>query len=211
MGVPEASARENPAPGGAGQGGAVRSVAVAAGPDQAVAALVLALDQGGVDRSREARVVELDRAVGAALVRGLLPAAPNSVLCGAPHNAERFLLSGAAHGADAFGPMFGAAPVSKKRIGLDRAPELVMGIVWRSPSIGTAASWCGGSTQMLDPMARGGARMRWRSSDRARDAVFENSEAGSDGEDPSRQKRVVAHCRRCLAGQSLRVATEAGS
>ena len=39
-------------------------------------------------------------------------------------------------------PMFGAAPVSKKRIGLNRAPEPVMGIVWRSLPIGTAANWC---------------------------------------------------------------------
>ncbi len=59
-----------------------------------------------------------------------------------------------------YAPMFGAAPVSKKRIGLNRAPEPVMGIVWRSPSIGTAASWLGGLVQVRDLVTRGGARMR---------------------------------------------------
>jgi len=108
-------------------------------------------------------------------------------------------------------PMFGAVPVSKKRIGLNRAPEPVMGIVWRSPSIRTAASLFDGLVQVRDPAARGGIRMRWRSIDRVRDAVFENSEAGGGGEHSSRQKRVVAHCQRCLSGQSGREAAEAGS
>src|SRR3954453_876272 len=45
---------------------------VSARPDQ-VAGAVLALDQGGVDRSREARIVELDRVVGPTLLRGPLP------------------------------------------------------------------------------------------------------------------------------------------
>ena len=54
--------------------GAIRfqSVAVASGPDQAVI-VVLALDQGGVDRGGEARVVQLDREVVAALAGRLLP------------------------------------------------------------------------------------------------------------------------------------------
>ena len=43
-----------------------------AGPDQ-VPGAVLARDQGGVDRSREARIVELDRVVGPTLLRGPLP------------------------------------------------------------------------------------------------------------------------------------------
>jgi hypothetical protein len=49
------------------------SISVAAGPDEAEAASVLTLDKGGVDRSREARVVQLDREVVAALAGGLLP------------------------------------------------------------------------------------------------------------------------------------------
>ncbi len=88
--------------------------------------------------------------------------------------------------------MFGAAPVSKKRIGLNRPPEPVMGIVSRGPSIGTAASWFGGLTQMRDPMTRGGARMYWRPIDRARDAVSETSELGSDGERRARHDRAAA-------------------
>ena len=36
------------------------SVAVAAGPDEVVAAAVLGFDQAGVDRRREARIVQLD-------------------------------------------------------------------------------------------------------------------------------------------------------
>ena len=45
---------------------------------------------------------------------------------------------------------------------------------------------------MRDPMAQGGVRMLWRPIDRAHDAVFEASEAGSDGEHVVRQKRTVA-------------------
>jgi hypothetical protein len=44
-------------------------------------------------------------------------------------NEERFLLSGAAHRRCCGRTAFGAAPVSKKRIGLNRAPRLPMGFV----------------------------------------------------------------------------------
>lgn len=51
-----------------------RSVTAAARPDQAEILLALDLDQRGVDRSREARIVELDREIFAiAAARGLLP------------------------------------------------------------------------------------------------------------------------------------------
>jgi len=53
--------------------------------------------------------------------------------------------------------------------------------------------------------------MRWRSIDRAHDAVFENNKAGSDGECRMRQKRGVAMVGVALAGEDERVATEAGS
>src|SRR5689334_18008661 len=50
------------------------SVAVAAGPDESEDLLIaLGLDQAGVDRCREARVVELDREVLPAGIGGLLP------------------------------------------------------------------------------------------------------------------------------------------
>src|SRR3954447_17411916 len=54
------------------RGGAWRPPSGSAGPDE-VAGAVLGLDQGGVDRGREARIVELDRGVGPPLLRGLLP------------------------------------------------------------------------------------------------------------------------------------------
>ncbi len=46
-------------------------VAVGAGPDELHAFLAFDLDQGGVDRSREARVVQLDRKVVALGLLGL--------------------------------------------------------------------------------------------------------------------------------------------
>ena len=52
----------------------VELVPAGAGPDELEAFLAFDLDQGGVDRSREARVVELDREVIALSVPGgLLP------------------------------------------------------------------------------------------------------------------------------------------
>src|SRR6516164_4581009 len=51
----------------------VRSVGVAAGPDEYELVLAFDCDQRGEDRYREARVVELDGDVIAARVRGLLP------------------------------------------------------------------------------------------------------------------------------------------
>ncbi len=95
--------------------------------------------------------------------------------------------------------MLGAAPVSKKWIGLNRAAKPVMGIVSGGPSIGTAASWFHGFAQAWELLARGGARMCWRPIDRARDAVFENSKAGSDDERRARQKRIAA-----IVGVALR-------
>lgn len=47
------------------------SVAVGAGPDELHAFLAFHFDQGGVDRSREARVVQLDRKVVAFGLLGL--------------------------------------------------------------------------------------------------------------------------------------------
>lgn len=56
--------------GGAGGGGA--SVPAWAGPDQLKAVFAFDLDEGGVDRGGEARVVELDREVVAAGLFGVL-------------------------------------------------------------------------------------------------------------------------------------------
>ena len=58
----------------AGPIGPGASVSVRPGPDQLEAILSVHLDQGGVDGSREARVVQLDREVVAlALFGGFLP------------------------------------------------------------------------------------------------------------------------------------------
>ncbi len=49
------------------------SIAVAAGPDEGVGLSVLGLDQAGVDRCREARIVQLDGEVFALRLAGSLP------------------------------------------------------------------------------------------------------------------------------------------
>lgn len=59
------------------------SVPVWAGPDQLETFLAFHLDQGGVDRSGEARVVQLDREVIAALGGDFCHAAPSSTLAAA--------------------------------------------------------------------------------------------------------------------------------
>ena len=53
-------------------------------------------------------------------------------------NEERFLLGGAAHQRCPERTRLEAAPVSKKRIGLNRAPRLPMGFASFGPAIGTA-------------------------------------------------------------------------
>ena len=66
--------RKNPASEEAGRVDPVGSVAVAAGPDQREAVVALSLHQRGVDRGREARIVELNREILAiAVAGGLLP------------------------------------------------------------------------------------------------------------------------------------------
>src|SRR5258707_6029722 len=58
----------------AGPGAVGSSVPAGAGPDELEAFLAFHLDQGGVDRSREARVVQLDReVVPFGVLGGLLP------------------------------------------------------------------------------------------------------------------------------------------
>ncbi len=53
----------------------------------------------------------------------------DSALCRARHNEERFWLGGAAHECRCWPSVMEAAPVSQKRVGLNRCPELAMGIV----------------------------------------------------------------------------------
>ncbi len=67
-----------------------------------------------------------------------------------------------------------------------------MGIVSRSPSIGTDAGWLDGFAQMQDPMAQGCARILWRPIDRARDAVFGLSDLVSNIECLAWHKVVTA-------------------
>ena len=68
------STKKNPASEEAGSVDVLGSVAVAARPDQDEAVVAIPLHQRGVDRGREARIVELDREIFAiAVPRGLLP------------------------------------------------------------------------------------------------------------------------------------------
>ena len=50
-----------------------------------------------------------------------------------PDNEERFLFGGAAYGRRHGGGLFGAAPVSEKRVGLNRYALAAMGIVLAGP------------------------------------------------------------------------------
>ncbi len=57
-----------------GRGNSIWSVGGPAGPDQGLALAILGVDQRGVDRRREARIVEFDGEVfAAAFLGGLLP------------------------------------------------------------------------------------------------------------------------------------------
>jgi hypothetical protein len=60
-------------PDGALKAGSVTPAAVGSGPDQAVALAVLVVEEVGEDRSGEARIVELEAEIVAALVGALGP------------------------------------------------------------------------------------------------------------------------------------------
>src|SRR3954471_6970849 len=91
-----------------------------AGPDQ-VAGAVLGLDHGGVDRGREARIVELDRGIGPALLRGLLPGGTELDVAGAGDNPEVGALVVVLLDRD-------EADLGVEGEGLDRAGEAVAGL-----------------------------------------------------------------------------------
>jgi len=95
-----------------------RSVPVRPGPDQREAFLALDLDQGGVDRSREARIVQLDREVVAVALRGLLPSGAELDIAG--EDAEVGTLLGGALDRDELG-------FDVEGEGLDGASEAVLG------------------------------------------------------------------------------------
>ena len=65
------------APGGRSRWRSVAVAAVGAGPNEAVGPAALVLEEVGVDRRVEARVVELDREVVAALLGALRPRGAN--------------------------------------------------------------------------------------------------------------------------------------
>jgi len=60
-------------PGGALEAGSVAPATVGAGPDQAVALALFVVEQVGEDRGGEARIVELEAQIVAALVGALGP------------------------------------------------------------------------------------------------------------------------------------------
>jgi hypothetical protein len=104
------------------------SVPVRPGPDEREAFLTFDLDQGRVDRSREVRVVELDREVVAAFIRGLLPCCVELDIAG--EDAEvRTLFGGALDCADRC--------LDVEVEGLDRAVEAVAGSLSRETVIVT--------------------------------------------------------------------------
>ena len=94
------------------------SVPVRAGPDQLQAFLAFHLDQGGVDRSGEARVVQLYREVVAALCGDFLPGGAEFDIAG--EDAEVRSLVGGVFDADQLG-------LDVEVEGLDRAAEAVLG------------------------------------------------------------------------------------
>ena len=96
------------------------SVPVRPGPDQLQAFLAFDLDQGGVDRSGEARVVQLDREVVALrLLRGLLPGGAELGVAAVEDAEVRAFFRGAL-GADDLG-------LDVEVEGLDGAGEAVLG------------------------------------------------------------------------------------
>ncbi len=96
------------------------SVPIGAGPDQLQALFALDLDQGGVDRCREARVVELDREVVAIRLFGvLLPGRTEFDVAGGVDPEVRTLVAGILD-ADELG-------LDVEVEGLDRAGEAVLG------------------------------------------------------------------------------------
>jgi len=113
------------------------SVAVAAGPDEVVTAAVLGFDEAGVDRCREARIVQLDAEVFALRLAGdLLPGCAE--LGGAGEDTEVGSAFVLALGGDELG-------LDVEGQGLDRAGEAVLGqpsTVLLKRSIGVCFAIC---------------------------------------------------------------------
>jgi hypothetical protein len=114
------------------------SIPVRPGPDQLEAFLALHLDQGGVDRGREARIVELDReVVAAALLRVLLPGG-TELDCAREDPEVRALVRGVFDALE--------ASLDVEGEGLDRAREAGLGqsstvLLKRSISVCFAICW----------------------------------------------------------------------
>src|SRR5579885_2619911 len=109
-------------PGGAWVRASLAVAAVRAGPDQAVAVAVLVVEEVGVDRGGEARIVELEAQIVAALVGALGP-------CGADLDAARedAVAGGVLAGAVGFGD--DADVLGLDAEGDDLANELVAGLL----------------------------------------------------------------------------------
>ena len=118
------------------RGGAVL-VAVATGPDEVVAAAVLGFDQAGVDRGREARIVQLDAEIFALRLAGdFLPG--RAELGGSGEDAKVGTALAVALGGGKLG-------IDVEGQGLDRAGEAVLGqpsIVLLKRSIGICFVIC---------------------------------------------------------------------
>jgi hypothetical protein len=109
---------KSPASEEAGRFDRLGSFAVTAGPDQREGIVGIAFDQRGVDRSREAWIVELDREIFAiAFVRGLLPGGAELGCAGADAIVRRLVIV-------LFGCDEGRLDVERERF--DRAREAVV-------------------------------------------------------------------------------------
>src|SRR5712675_2908969 len=128
------------------------SIAVAAGPDEVVALAALGLDQAGIDRRGEARIVQLDGEVFALRLAGGLFPGCTKIRC-SREDAE----VGAALAVTLRGDELHGLDVQAQ--GLDRAGEAVLGL-------GEGADGC--HCRVPFPIGPRQSRPRWWSFDRGR-------------------------------------------
>ena len=109
------------------------------------------------------------------------------------HKEERFLLTGAAPERCHERTRLGAAPVSKKRIGLNLAAIPPMGFASLSPAVGAAVDWSDRPTRMLGSTCRLGARMLRRPVNWIGGAILGHHCRNHDEERRARRELLVAN------------------
>jgi hypothetical protein len=122
------------------------SVSAAAGPDEVVGFAAFVLDEAGVDRGREARIIQLDREIFAAgFAGGLLPG--RAELGGAGEDPIVGAALAFAFGGDELG-------LDVEGQGLDRAGDVAVRVLVKVPMVAIVVS------PFLGPRL---SRPRWRS------------------------------------------------